>query len=216
MWSEQLKNETNTLTLYGLPTVLSVKLINPPSKEPLNNGIYNAEILILSIASIQYLIVSGFNDIRRIQRWRYLDWILTTPLLLFTYWKLAETEGWTGNFYNLLIPNVLMILFGYLAEFPEVIGNSISKNYLYLLGMVSLLFVLYEIYNITKFLNEKNYNTKGIEYFFYIGWTLYGLNFINPDENSRQSFFNILDLFNKAIYSLYLDSVILDNLENVN
>ena len=204
--------QTSTLTTTFLLSVLSTKILTKPSQG--YESINNSEIAILLIASIQYLITSGMKDIKKIQRLRYLDWILTTPLLLFTYWELARFEGWNGSYYNLLIPNILMIVFGYLAEFPEVICNRLSRNILYIISTIFLIIVLYEIFRITSFLKENNYNTQNIEYFFYIGWTLYGLNFLNPNENLRQTGFNILDLFNKGIYSLYLDSVIRNNLMN--
>ena len=101
-----------------------------------------------------------------------------------------------------------MIASGYLAEFPETINYSLSRNTLFILGFIFLFFILYEIRNITNYLKSVGFNTGNIEYFFYIGWTLYGLNFANPNVALRQTFFNILDLFNKGIYSIYLDSIL--------
>jgi len=197
------------LTTVILILVLISKFIS--GSEDIDSSIYNAEILILLIASTQYLITLTLTDLRQIQRLRYLDWALTTPLLLFTYWKLGQTRGYTGSFLSLLIPNILMIFFGYLAEFPELIDYTIDVKVLYILSSAALVFVLYQIYLITRFLHDQDFDTKSIEYFFYIGWTAYGLNFLVPNECLRQSIFNVLDLINKGVYSLYLDNVIKSN-----
>jgi bacteriorhodopsin len=50
------------------------------------------------------------------QELRYIDWVATTPLLLYTYWSLARRDGWQRPFWPLALAVVTMIVMGYIAE----------------------------------------------------------------------------------------------------
>ena len=68
--------------------------------------------------------------------------------------------------------------------------------------------VFVEVTKWHNYLESEGYDTKTLLYFFYIGWSLYGLNFMNPSESFKQHSYDILDLFNKGIYSLVLQKTI--------
>lgn len=145
-------------------------------------------------------------DHRRTQKWRYVDWILTTPLLLGTFYLLAKEKGYQESFIPVFIANILMIIFGYLAEYPELTG--INKWVWYGLSTLMLVYILVTVYQWDTFLLNQGVDTKNLSYFFYFGWSLYGLNFLSPDEELRQVNFNILDFINKVLYSYALTEVI--------
>lgn len=190
----------NKITLTSLLSLLFIKLLT--NNNNLDNNILYYDRLILFIASLQYLFTSNINNKIKIQKLRYLDWFLTTPLLLLTFWSIAKRFGWNRSFINLLIPNMLMIISGYQAEFSN------NKFLFYIISILSLLFIFYEIRKITKFLYIVGFDTRGLQYFFYLGWSFYGLNFINKDYYSQQIFYSLLDLINKVVYSIYLQIVI--------
>ena len=205
---------TSALTTGTLGGILLNKLESPqdctqdyvnPKFEYYVNQINTLEKYILAIATTQYIITFNMPN-ERLQRWRYLDWILTTPLLLKTFHSLAESQGYTESFIPAFLANLVMILSGYFAEFlsdtPEM------KNFWYIVGLIALVVVLYYVNRWDTFLTEQGVDTETLPVFFYLGWSLYGLNFQNPNEELRQTGFNILDLFNKGIYSLQLDRVI--------
>jgi len=171
--------------------------------------INNLEQVILGTAALQYIVTLSYipnYETSRIQRWRYLDWLITTPLLLKTFHSLAEEKGYNKSFTPALIANIIMIYSGYHAEFLSKDENS--KRLIYILGFISLFIVLFYVNEWNTYLLEQNVDTEYLPYFFYFGWTLYGVNFINPNEEFRQVGFNILDIINKAIYSLQLEKII--------
>lgn len=174
------------------------------------------EKAILTVAIGQYTINFFIKDIHKQQRWRYLDWIITTPMLLKTVHLLAVEKGWQGSFLPAFGFDILMILTGYLAEFGSS-GNRSgtlrnrkeNPNKLWIvISFVSFGVILYIVTQWFHYLEEQNVDTSNLSKFFYIGWTFYGLNFFTPNEDLRQTGFNLADLFNKGIYSLTLNDLI--------
>lgn len=201
---------TAILSLGILSSLFFVKTIKEKeySSSKLNE-IDTLEQLILGTATLQYIITLSYipnTETSRIQRWRYLDWLITTPLLLKTFHSLAEEKGYKYSFTPALIANIIMIYSGYHAEFLTTDENS--KRLWYIIGFIALFIVLFYVNKWDTYLLEQNVDTEYLPYFFYFGWTLYGVNFINPNEQLRQIVFNVLDIINKGIYSLQLEKVI--------
>ena len=163
------------------------------------------EKIILGVASGQYIITINMPR-HRLQRWRYADWIVTTPLLLKTFHNLAEEKGFEESFIPALVFNILMIYSGYYAEF--VCKTERSKQVAYFVGMVALVLILYYVQKWNDYLVKQGVDTGRLSNFFYIGWSFYGVNFMNPNPALKQSVYNILDLVNKGLYSIHLDEVI--------
>lgn len=166
------------------------------------------EMWILGIASGQYLITWRLPN-KRLQRWRYLDWIVTTPLLLKTFHTLAEAKGFTGSFGIPVIANILMVVSGYISEF--LVKTEKEKQLWYLIGLSALAIVLFYVFKWNQYLINEGVDTRFLANFFYIGWILYGANFLVKSESNKQINYNILDFINKGVYSLHLDSVIRNN-----
>lgn len=203
---------SSTVTLGFLGGSFLRKLVdgNKFESEKLRQ-IRNLELGILGIASGQYAITLPMQSNKRIQRWRYADWIVTTPMLLKTFHLLAQEKGYQGGFELAFGANIVMIIAGYFAEFHPF--NRDSKNgsiFWYVLGFVALIFVLIEVAKWDKHLKDNNVDTRNLPTFFYLGWVLYGLTSLNHyvTQDIRQTAFAVLDLFNKGIYSLELESVI--------
>ena len=170
---------------------------------------------ILSIAILQYAIGLGL-PYDKLMRWRYLDWLLTTPLLISTFYLLAKEKGYDGLLWPAIFFDVVMIVGGYFAEYPETSPISLetreqTSTFWFVLSSIALIFIFYYIYTWNDFLKNEGVDTGVLPYFFYIGWTVYGLNWLNPNPDLRQDIFSYSDLFNKGIYSLVLNKVIEDN-----
>ena len=80
----RLSKTTSYITLATLGGTLLYKLGQSYDNDRLQT-IRNLEASVLGIATVQYGVTLTMTDQKRIQRWRYLDWILTTPLLLRTF-----------------------------------------------------------------------------------------------------------------------------------
>lgn len=149
---------------------------------------------------------------------RYVDWCITTPSMLITLMmyliflnKKAENKTNELEFFTLfkenshifipvLLLNWLMLLFGYLAEMkilPVLLGVF--------LGFIPFLTYYYIIYT-----NYVNQNTNGylLFWYFFIFWSLYGLVAGLP-YYVKNSCYNILDLFAKNFFGIFLSYTIL-------
>ena len=198
---------TSTLTtgVLGGLFVSKIKNGNPYTSDKLRE-IHTLETTLLGVATGQYAVTLPMGDKQRVQRWRYLDWIITTPLLLKTLHSLAEEKGFDESFMPAFIANLVMVISGYYAEF--LAKNDTTRRFWYLLGVIALVVVLIYVTRWNSYLQDQNVDTQQLPTFFYIGWVLYGINFLTPNEELRQTAFNVLDLFNKGVYSNHLDNVI--------
>jgi hypothetical protein len=173
-----------------------------------------------------------FSSIKNVTPKRYLDWVITTPLMLFSlcmyldYLKEEEEEDKKEKkdkekkypFLNytldpiidafskdkeILIPifllNWLMLLFGYLGEIG-VINNLIA---------VACGFIPFIIYYVMIYNHYAKYTTFGKKMFWYFAgvWSLYGVAAIMP-YYWKNIGYNILDIFSKNFFGLYLAYVI--------
>jgi len=160
----------------------------------------------------------NFTKVLNVTPKRYIDWIITTPSMLITLMmyliylservknKTCELDFFTlfkNNlqiFITVLLLNWLMLLFGYLGEMkiiPVFLGVF--------LGFIPFLIYYYIIY--------VNYVTQnGIEkllfWYFFFFWSLYGFAAVLP-YYVKNSMYNILDLFAKNFFGVFLSYIIL-------
>ena len=162
----------------------------------------------------------NFKNILNITPKRYFDWAITTPTMLITLIFylifLEEKKNNTSDklsFFQLfkeefntiiavLLLNGAMLLFGYLGEtsaIPLLLGVS--------LGFIPFLIYYYIIY--------KNYallSNDGLKIYFYFlfFWSLYGVVAVLP-YNIKNTCYNILDLFSKNFFGIFLTYLIFTN-----
>ena len=160
----------------------------------------------------------NFTKVINVTPKRYIDWVITTPtmlitLILYLIYLNKKVENKTNelDFFTLLkdnahtvIPvvllNWLMLLFGYLGEMriiPVLLGV--------LLGFIPFLMYYYIIY-----VNYVNQNTNGylLFWYFFFFWSLYGVVAVLP-YYIKNSFYNILDLFAKNFFGVFLSYIII-------
>lgn len=149
-------------------------------------------IMITSIASFHYYLM--LNRIENVVAYRYLDWFFTTPLLLI---DLCITVGITDKrlITELIAYNTAMITTGFLGEI-----HLISRMNGTIFGFIPLYLIFKKIYdNMEK--TEKNITL----FKFFTGlWITYGLIYITPQENIRNVSYNVLDIFSKGAFGMYL------------
>jgi hypothetical protein len=104
---------------------------------------------------------------------------------------------------NVLIPilflNFVMLTAGYLTEIKKI-----SKTPGILFGFIPFLIYFYIIY-----VNYVTQNSSGFIFFwyFFFFWAMYGFVAVLP-YNLKNSFYNILDLFSKNFFGLFLSYII--------
>jgi hypothetical protein len=164
-----------------------------------------------------FWLVYNFTKVLNVTPKRYIDWVITTPTMLITLMiyliylnKMVENKTNELDFFtilkdnsNVFIPvvilNWLMLFFGYLGEMqiiPVLLGVF--------LGFIPFLIYYYIIY-----VNYVNQHTNGylLFWYFFFFWSLYGFVAVLP-YYIKNSFYNILDLFAKNFFGLFLSYII--------
>lgn len=176
------------------------------------------ELVVQIIEGLFYFwLVYNFTKIINVTPKRYIDWVITTPTMLITLIsyliylnKRTKDETYKLDFFTILkensdiiIPvvllNWLMLLFGYLGEMkiiPVLLGVF--------LGFIPFLIYYYMIY-----VNYVTKNTSGylLFWYFFVFWSLYGVVAVLP-YYIKNSFYNILDIFAKNFFGLFLSYII--------
>lgn len=150
----------------------------------------------------------NFKKIANITPSRYADWVITTPTMLVNlicYYIFLQNKNlnfmeiWNKE-WKTIIPilclNWLMLLFGYLGEI-KVLPVLISVT----LGFIPFLMYFYMIYK--KYVSTHS----SLFYYFFIFWSLYGIAATLP-YNMKNNWYNILDLFAKNFFGIYLTYLI--------
>ena len=180
------------------------------------------EVIVQIIEGLFYLwLAYNLNKVINITPKRYIDWTITTPTMLMTliiyliYLKRKEKGDDTSKLklFNLLTENLgivsyvlylnwMMLLFGYLGEMKII--NTITGI---ILGFIPFLVYYYIIY--VNYASQTNTGTKIFWYFFFF-WSLYGIVAGLP-YYIKNAFYNILDLFAKNFFGLFLSYNIIKN-----
>ena len=176
------------------------------------------EVFVQIIEGFFYIwLAFNFLKINNITPKRYFDWALTTPTMLITLIaylifinakETNETQGltlysiWTTNsivIIVILILNWAMLLFGYLGEI-----KVIPVLYSIILGFIPFIIYYSMIYH-----NFVQTNNSGYMFFLYFlfFWSLYGIVAALPYYAKNISY-NILDLFSKNFFGLFLAYII--------
>jgi hypothetical protein len=161
----------------------------------------------------------NFTKVLNVTPKRYIDWAITTPsmlisLMVYLIYLNNSVENNTNTnelelfaifkdnstiFISILLLNWLMLLFGYLGEMkiiPVLLGVF--------LGFIPFLLYYYMIY--VNYVNEKTPGYLLFWYFFFF-WSMYGFVAVLP-YYIKNSFYNILDLFAKNFFGIFLSYII--------
>ena len=196
-----------------------VLFIKVPSAYSLIRELLIFEFIVQLIEGIFYIwLAYNFTKIINVTPKRYIDWVITTPtmlitLMLYLIYLNKKTTNETSNLEiftllkensSVIIPiimlNWLMLLFGYLGEMkilPVLLGV--------ILGFIPFLTYYYLIY-----VNYVTKNTPGylLFWYFFFFWSLYGVVAVLP-YYMKNAFYNILDLFAKNFFGLFLTYIII-------
>lgn len=176
------------------------------------------EVIVQMVEGMFYFwLAYNYNKSVNITPERYLDWAITTPTMLITlmlyliyldkrekvtndeeldFFKLTKDN--TNVIVPVLLLNWLMLLFGYLGEMriiPVLTGVA--------LGFIPFFLFFYLIY--------KHYYIEiggTLFWYFCFFWSFYGFVAVLP-YYLKNSFYNILDLFAKNIFGIFLTYIIL-------
>lgn len=154
--------------------------------------------------------------------YRYIDWLLTVPLLMIEFFLILRAIGNAsgGIFWRLLIGTLVMLIPGYLAE-----AGYINTTLGFVIGMLGWFYILYEIFageagqmaaKEASQAVQSSYNS--MRWIVTIGWAIYPLGYalgyfvyIDADGNTTQAasealniVYNLADVVNKIAFGLLI------------
>ncbi len=175
------------------------------TKEQKIRNILNLETCISVVAAFFYSkfvlsVESGKIDHEEINKTRYLDWAITTPIMLLVLVLafLYNTKGGPlklSKFVNILILNYAMLGMGYLGMM-----GTIDKTIANVVGFGFFGGLYYYIYK--NFLKKYNFDNMLLFYCFLILWAMYGV-FYQFDDITKNVGYNVLDLFSKCFVGIF-------------
>ncbi len=175
--------------------------------------ILGIETIVQFVEGFFYIwIIFALNDLNKMTPRRYIDWSITTPIMLLStiiFFKYTETKQKNGkpftgyefykdnkeNIYKIFIYNALMLLCGFLGEM-----NYIDKRIGIPLGFVFFYLSFELIYR--EYANKTDEN-KQLYVFLLVIWTMYGIAAMFPLVLKNISY-NMLDIIAKNFYGLFI------------
>ena len=140
-------------------------------------------------------------NLEEIIHYRYIDWAITTPMLLLILVLFIDFHSSSKlriNIYILIIVlNYIMLLFGYMGE--RKLMDKRTAQTIGFIALGSMLFVIY--YYFLK--HSKNIAPLVLFIIFSIVWSLYGVA-AELDEKNKNLMYNALDILSKVFFGLGL------------
>jgi bacteriorhodopsin len=191
---------TTYIILFGYTAITLIEALRTPIVNV--RHIMNIETTVSLVAGLVYgmfleKIKQPDFKLEEIVPLRYIDWMITTPLILLAlvlFYSNGGKQVQYQTFAMIALLNWLMLLCGYLGE-----RGSISRMNGLVFGFVWFLAMLAYIYvsAVPKGSSIVVFAT------FAIIWTLYGLAYM-LDEEQKNIAYNVLDVTAKALFGVVL------------
>ena len=223
MLTKYLVKDTMLISFYTQVVTLLIGLTALLVKLP-NNMLILREVLILE--NLAQLIEGSFYmwflffdkvnvDVVDITKFRYYDWFLSTPIMLISMIAYFQYNNTKNNLINLNLVNLIksnynnitkiltynfvMLLTGYLYEIN--LSNVFTT---FIIGFIFFILLFLQLYISFAIKSKKN---TIIFFLMLIIWSLYGFAILF-NYKVKNALYNILDLFSKNFYGLFLSYLI--------
>jgi len=172
--------------------------------------ILNVETAVGFIAGYVYSIIlsklkdkDDFPDAdteRDIMKLRYLDWMVTTPLLIISLLLFIQSQSSTKiRWYQFMIP----ILLNYMMLFNGYVGEFMTPSKKIEGGILGFSFFALLILSLYHALGSTSFFMKWIFACFVFIWSLYGVVYFIKDTKWKHISYNMLDLISKCFFGLF-------------
>ena len=188
------------LVLFGYTVITLVEAIRTPI--PLVRHIMNIETAISLVAGIVYGYLNEEvrkpgADLKKITQVRYVDWSITTPLILLVILLFYNGENAVDykTYLGVVGLNAGMLYSGYIGEtgYAHKMTGGIA-GFLFFGALIALLHTCC----IPASANPI------VFWVFTVLWALYGVVYFLEDEETKNICYNILDVTSKALFGVVL------------
>ena len=172
--------------------------------------------LVTLIAAVHYFymrdvwVASGTSP----TEFRYIDWLLTVPLLMVEFYLIMSAVGKVPGrvFWNLLIGTTIMLLFGYAGE-----TGMMGVETAFVLSMAAWIYVIWYIIkgeasqvnaSLANANVQKAYKTMTL--LVTVGWAIYPLGYFlgylggGADAGTMNIIYNLADFWNKIGFGIVI------------
>jgi bacteriorhodopsin len=200
--------------IVGIIDYLAIN-VKTDSRDEMLKDLLKVEVSVQMVEFIFYVwLFYYFHKVsRNITPYRYLDWSITTPLMLITLSAYLNHDGnkssrlidflsnHTSSIIKIVLLNAAMLGFGLIGEL-----GYLSQYTSTALGFIP--FALNFKYIKDTFLPSSSDNFKNaVFYWFVFFWSLYGV-FAIMSYTIKNTGYNILDIFAKNFFGLFLAYII--------
>jgi sensory rhodopsin len=147
---------------------------------------------------------------------RYIDWLVTTPLIVNKFPELLGGEEGPAIALLVIVADIMMILFGFAGEtsINAAQGSTAIGWAMFGVGCLAWMFIIFILYSSVTQLSAKKLGPiqKGLsrlKLFIVFGWLIYPLGFLitllssAPEMRvARELIYNFADLFNKVGFGM--------------
>lgn len=205
---EWLVKQSFYITYVFLLTTATITFIEAMrTKDSRVRHILNLETCISVVAAYFYgKFTAATNattiDYTELNRVRYTDWCITTPIMLlvltlaFLYNRGGGARLNFGTFLVVLALNYVMLGSGYAGEAGYIPRqHGLVAGFAAFFGLFSFMYA--------KFLRGGNFDNKILFWSFFVLWSGYGLLYYLEDQETRSVGYNVLDLFAKCFVGIF-------------
>lgn len=200
--SETTKNSffTSYLVLFGYTIITLIEAVRTPSI--LIRHVMNIETAVSLVAGLVYgylyeEIKTASPDLQKIMKIRYIDWSITTPLILLSLLLFYNGEGAVDykTFLAIAGLNGGMLYSGYMGETQQ--WSRMTGGVLGFAFFAALLLLFYTCC-------VPKSGSAIVFWIFAIIWTLYGVVYYIEDQETKNFYYNYLDITSKALFGVVL------------
>jgi hypothetical protein len=181
--------------------------------------VYRLEIAFLGISLIQYIMniivenspyAKEYDTLIMIQ-FRFVCALLTSPLVMYSYYQIAKDDGYEGNFGILLISVFGLIFTTLIMNYAN--HNPLYKKIVFAIACGFYGIIIWRVIEIMKFF--KNLNSESgdgkfnLGWFLIFGWLLYTLTILIDRKNPLKFvIYSIGDFITKGLYSFAVNTAL--------
>jgi bacteriorhodopsin len=207
--------------IVGIIDYLAIKL-KIDSKDEILKDLLKVELVVQIVEFIFYVwLIYYFNKVsKNITPFRYIDWSITTPLMLISLSAFLKHDGSTGDRLSDFLSNnkgsiVKIVILNSAMLFCGLMGELGYLSTYMAVGLGFIPFVLNFKHIKDTFLpsssdvpSSENKFKNVVFYWFVFFWSLYGV-FATMNYTTKNTGYNILDVFAKNFFGVFLAYVIM-------
>jgi len=143
--------------------------------------------------------------------YRYIDWLITVPLLVLEFPLLLNLGKKAANlFYSLVIASLVMLVTAWIAEESPTGGGAWWG--FYLVSCAAWAYIVFVLFTqVNKAMQDSPASIQGalktMRLFIIVGWAIYPIGFLmalsgDTGESYREILYNVADVINKVGFGL--------------